>query len=1158
MHIHKIQIQGFKSFPDPVEFEFGPGITAVVGPNGCGKSNVLDALLWCFGSQSPRQLRGASMQDVIFAGSDARPAAGFAEVRVLFSNEEGQAPGAWSEVPEIELARRYERSGDGEYRMQGARVRLRDVQDFLMDLGFGEYSTVRQGTIGQLVQARPLEVRAFLEQASRMTRYRSRREEAQGRLASVEENLTRMLDLEAEVERSVRSLERQARRAETGLALRAEWMGIRRELLARREQQHAARLGDLEARAARLAEQRNEQETLQNRQEAELSKLHAEQATLDGTLLELEEQRRSTQREREVQQEALGGLRREREDGLARAEARVVAQGELRDRIRGLDQSLQDLTPRLHSLQANLARQRSEYTTLQERLAELRRESRLRQEQRETARSELVEVLRTRAEARSRGADARARLEHARQRLAVLQQAEAERRTAVDEARQRLAAVDSRHGATAAEFEAARVGLEAATEGKRSAEDRARIAEQAREAAYRRLRTLEADLEAVEAALRLQGDPDNRPDWAQELASPWEHVAPLPGFEDLVQTVLAQRFALWLARRLPPLAEAQQAASKERLRVLAIETGPRQAAPVPADCRPLSAFLQTGSARPAWLEGLLDGIWVREAPFTAFEAPPAGDWEEIWDPQGVCVDARGVWSVGPLSGGGGAHLAARRQRLEVARGEAGQTLAAAETAAAEALVALEQARLALEAAATVRTRTQEQLTALTQERQLAGAQLDEQEAALARLADELASLRDAARSAELEMRDGAQAESEAEAAEQRLRARLDGLEQSLLPVLAEQGTQEPRQLELAAELERLREQHATAEQERTRFETAAQGAREQLAALEAEEAAWATRRGALAEELQDRERAASALEESLEGLLRRIQEAGQRQTDLRNQLRTLETSLQQSLREDASLVEQSGQLARAIDEIRHARARDLERFSARFGEDWAPPETPDARDDEELLRLDAEVEARLERLGPWHAGAVEAHREELQRLEDMQRQRGDLEQSVASLRESIARMNRESRERFRQAFEDINRRFGEIFHKLFRGGRAELRLSEPGDWLESGIEIVAQPPGTNLQRLELLSGGQSAMTAISLILAIFLSHPSPFCVLDEVDAPLDDANVSRFNQVLVELNEIAQIFLITHNKTTMEIADALYGVTMEQRGISKVIPVRLG
>ncbi|RMF12942.1 MAG: chromosome segregation protein SMC [Candidatus Dadabacteria bacterium] len=1162
MHISRITLHGFKSFPDSTTLEFGRGISAIVGPNGCGKSNVLDALRWCFGTQSPRQLRGASMQDVIFAGGANRPPMGYAEVAVTFANEDGAAPEPWRDMPEIRLSRRIERSGDAQYRINNARVRRRDVQEFLMDIGYGEYSIVQQGQIGQLVQARPDEVRIFIEQASRMTKFRARREEAQNKLARTEENLERVLDLLQEVERQMNSLRRQADRTRKAKELDEQLRVVASVLLSRELETRRIEADALQQELVSLSDQIREVRIQIARVEAEQEELHAAQAAAEDGFQQLFSVQRAEQEARGELQNRLSALQNERTIREQEIAAANEDRADAEQRLAEAEQELGEIEPQLREHQQAIQQQQQGLAELEREVAEQRARVSELAARREAQRRQLLEAQQQQMRAETREREAELRINDIAERLQRFELETAEIAQQIEEESQHIGVREQELGA--ADSALKQVDSETASVGEQlqQAREQIRALRDQRQQLLRTLQDNRIEAERLAAVFDArEGQPDVIGQVDANFVVPWDRATPKSGFEDVVETALAGRFdalVLETPDAASALVEALRGSDEEaRLSWVAKTAGGATDAQPPAGYIALADCIETADEDRAWVQALAAGVWLSESPLDPGAPLPDGAWQMIWDRTGVCVTHQGVWSAGTLKRKGMAHLAARRKELAALIAAEQSELESLEAEIAtrqEALQALESRLQEL-----VEKRSDAERTArdLVHQQQIADrhlAQLRSRQEALLQTREKLA--REQAGAKELAEQARAAAADAAKQA-RTVERELDQVGVEMAPLESGLREREERLNGLRQSLDARREQVLIltrhVEATRQRITTQQQRAEQQARRIDAAQARMAV----IAEECEQLQAQIDVHNERLAETAKQLEQQRHQQAELREQQIALEKKLRQQGQELEALQQQQHRKEQRLHDLRHAVSSAREQFTLRFGEPFDEVSQFDDTPTEQLIEERAQLEQKRERLGAINPAALEEFEEARERFEAITRQRDDLNESIEKLRQSIRKMNRESRDRFREAFETVNGHFGEIFTKLFRGGHAELQLVDPDDWLESGVQIVAQPPGTNLQRLELLSGGQSAMTAISLILAIFLTHPSPFCVLDEVDAPLDDANVGRFNQVLVEMNELAQILLITHNKQTMEIADTLHGVTMEQRGISKALPVRL-
>jgi chromosome segregation protein len=1221
LRIRSLEIFGFKSFVEKTRFEFRPGITGVVGPNGCGKSNVVDAIRWAMGEQSPRRLRGKGMEDVIFAGSEDRPPVGLAEVVLAFDNSAGDAPAAFAAYSEIQVARRLYRSGESEYLINKVPVRLRDVQDFFRDTGIGTrgYTIVEQGRIAEIVSAKPEDRRALIEEAAGISKYKARRQEAERKLEATEQNLVRVNDVLGEIRRQIHSIERQAKKAaryrrlrdlqrllELSLAadersgLLGEVADARRRALAARDAATAAeaRLAECEALfgAKRVAVAEGERAAVAKNEALFQAR---------SRIQELESRIAYERRERAALAEANVAREREREELLAQRAAADEEAARLADELGGLEAAL-----------AAEARGVGEAEAEARGAAEALRE---RERERDAASAALVEVLTRVARTEDRRAACEDRLDELDRRLRTAEeqlevqgseaaQLERQSRDLEEGLRNLLAERDRLMGA-----------LRDAIERHAQRGEEARAAQLALREAGERCETKRARLASLEEILARREDVGEA---ARHLLAQDPDTARGQGIRALVRDVLE------VDREFEAAVEAALA---ERAQGLVMERAEGALAAIEA--------LHGAAAG--------HGVFVLEPD----EEAPAFGFVPLGRPLLECVRVRPGFEAVARRLLGGVHLvedlgeAVRlygRGRIPASfvtsRGDLLARDGVMRGGAGVGSGILARAREVRELASEV-----EALAA-----QLAGAERHtrETETALGASSDELENLRsrhhtavlavanhekDLERSRERgkaigEAREGRAEERSSFLAEARaLREELvrsDGL----LAAGREERARRQRELESVGlrigsagrELARL---EALAGERRAEHRARAEGGERLRASLETarhragELAEWAARRQreTLAAEAR-REELGRSLAEAETGLAAQLEaeEAARRQAeearDVYERLAAEARTLEEEGRELRVRLGEERERAQQVElELRERELRLVhleEQVRDRWGVDlasWKAPVpalggelpledpaaelsaegTPEAgeeaeesearetaraaRAQAEALALDVpgrrarleEVRGGLEALGEVNLGAIEEHEELRERFRFLAEQKADLETSIGQLRDAIQRINRTSRKRFRETFEAVDARFQQNFPRLFRGGKARLSLTEHEDVLEAGIEIMAQPPGKRLQIVNLLSGGEKTMTALALLVSVFQVRPSPFFLLDEVDAALDDANVGRFNEVVLELARDSQFLLITHNKRTIEVADLLYGVTMEEKGVSKLVSVEL-
>ena len=1143
MHVTKLRVAGFKSFVEPTELLIQPGLTGIVGPNGCGKSNLVEALRWVMGETAPRQVRGSGMEDVIFGGTARRPPHSVAEAVLSLDNSDLTAPSSVADAPEIEVIRLIERGEGSTYTVNGNEVRARDVQLLFADAATGAHSAalVGQGRIGDIIGAKPAQRRALLEEAAGITGLHARRHEAELKLRAAETNLERLQDVIGTLEAQLRDLERQARHArrykrlserirETEAALllvrwtvaraRVAEVAAKTEEAARevaRATQAAADAARRQADAAALLPERRGQEA---ERAAALHRLRIEHERLAE-----EEERVARARDENAGRRAQIAADIEREEALA-AEAEA-ARGRLDDARAALALEADGDAEAEAAARAAQDGARAEVEAVEQRLAELARARARTEAERESLGRRIEE---TQARRSRLGQD----LARAREERASL-----ERGAPTDN---RLAQAEAVERAEIVRFEEARAALREAEAARKEAEDRERASGERLRAAVAALAGAEAERTALAALL---ADPAGGNGHAL-----WHQVTVEPGFEaavgaalgdDLQASTEADAPVHWLAfpqasdaAPLPPgaapLSDAVQAPQALAARLTQIGVVDE------ADGGRLQSSLRTGQ-RLVSREG---SLWRWDGFTVAAEAPTAA--------------ARRLEARNRLS-----ELAATCGRAEDEKRAAEKASAAAAAARAEAETACIQARDRVDAAA-------EALRAAQEARASAAA-----EVAAAR--SRLAALRETVTRLERETADAGEAERLARAALDALPAENDEGEDEIAPLQASLA-------ELRARYEeRARHHHAVAQ--------AAAGRSAKLAELAQESESWAERAGSARQRLaelagrrEEAEAAGAALDarpaelearragllgaiereqrahrEAVDALARAEEEAKTAQATLRQ----AESSLGQA-REDAARLE--GLMAEAGQAESHAVQQIRERLGA------APDEARTlAGLDPEAALPDAEaVEVKLQRLirERENIGAVNLRAEteaaELdERIRDMQESRADLLEAIGRLRRGIASLDREGRERMLSAFDTIDGHFRRLFTELFGGGKAHLALVDSEDPLEAGLEVVASPPGKRPQSLSLLSGGEKALTAIALLFAAFLTNPAPVCVLDEVDAPLDDSNVERFCTLITRLarETDTRFVVVTHHRITMARVDRLFGVTMVEQGVSELVSVDL-
>ena len=1142
MQITRLRITGFKSFVDPTDLGIEPGQSGIVGPNGCGKSNLVEALRWVMGENSPKSMRGSGMDDVIFAGSGNRPARNMAEVTVTLDNSGRTAPPAFNDADVLEVSRRIEREAGSVYRVNGREVRARDVQILFADASTGAHSPalVGQGRIGELISAKPRNRRQLLEEAAGISGLHSRRHEAELRLQAAETNLTRVADVIQQLEGQLSALRRQARQATRYRNLSGDIRRTEARLL----------LGRWTAAQEAIA-----------RAEAELAEAEAK--------VTFETERTAAASVHEI--EASQGLPALRDDEAKAAAAyhRLVVE---RDRLDAEDArlraDLERLTRSIGEAEADLSRERerladadsalerlqSERTGLEEagtgaadKLAEAEALVRGARETLQACEQALDKATRDAANVAAQRASLKRTIEDNQSRLArhaAERDSLAQEQAALEQAARETAAIETaRASLEQARSVVAQAQLDVAdAETRRSQSERDELAlREPLQTADRRVSRLKAEAEAITKLLG-GGTGDLWPPVVDAITVE-------PGYEAALGAALGDDLDL----------PANEAAPAHWSDLGALE-GTHA---LPGGAEPLSSFVTAPAAlqRRLALIGVVDGehgkalqaqllpgqrlvsragdLWRWDGLTAHAEAPTAAaqrlaQRNRLKELYGEIVSAEGEAVVlrnqshdlrRAVEDAANAERAARQtlRSAEAGAGSARERLAEAETAAARMdarrqALADSDARLAREIEA-AEARVQSANEAL------AGLAADET------LAQAVQAARDAAAEARL-------AVSEHQSAFDLLRRELN--------------LREARAKEIARDITSWTDRRAHAARQIETLDQRLQEARAQheaAAARPAEIAALHDGLGAaLAEAEAKRRQAADALAAGETGLRNAAREA-----------RTAEHDLGEAREARARLDAMKASAHERADELRGRIREALE------CEPEGVLERAELAEGDELPAVE-EMEKRLERLkreretlGGVNLRADEEATEVEAQLNGLSTERTDLEAAIAKLRQGIGKLNAEGRERLLASFDIVNGHFQRLFTHLFGGGTAELKLVESDDPLEAGLEIFARPPGKKLQVMTLLSGGEQTLTALSLIFAVFLSNPAPICVLDEVDAPLDDANVERFCNLVDEMTRITQtrFMIITHHPLTMARMDRLFGVTMAERGVSQLVSVDL-
>ncbi|SLN33920.1 chromosome segregation protein SMC [Oceanibacterium hippocampi] len=1143
MHFNRLRLTGFKSFVEPTELVIEPGLTGVIGPNGCGKSNLVEALRWVMGETSAKSMRGGAMDDVIFAGTATRPARGVAEVALHLDNSERLAPAAFNDQSELEISRRIRRDIGSNYRINGREVRARDVQLLFADLASGAHAAalVSQGRVGAIINAKPTDRRHLLEEAAGISGLHSRRHEAELRLRGAETNLERLDDVTGQLEAQLGALKRQARQASryrnlSGHIRKAEAIVLHLRYRAAAEALEAVR---------RKLEECERAVGEASRQSASLARQEAEAA------------------------EALPALRQREAETAAALHRLAVARDALDQEEARIEAAMRDLDRRLEQVEADRVREDKLATEGVEALARLETEAadiagrRAGEEaEQEAAGSLATAAARTQAERQGEldKLTERFAAERAERRSLDDKIADAGRRLA--RFRERLASIDGEIGKldaasdaaagadvgendleeARAEVEIVRMRLGHAEQERTGGEAAERAAHEASRAAQAALDKLTAEESGLARLLAI----DEQEMWPPLI----DALTVAAGYETALGAALGEDLDVATDIAAPTHWAALDAY--------------KDAPALPPGTEPLAAHVKAPAlfARRLGQTGLVAGRADGDRLQSALRPG-----------QRLITRDGDLWRWDGLKRGAGAKTAA------AIRLEQRNRLAEIRTARKAAEAALAKRQAAHRDTADETKEARERQDGLRRELNSAEARLNELRELIADYAREAA-----ARASRIETLAGQRREIQGEIAElDALHADLAARRAALPP--AEEGE---RALETARQaLAEARTALAEAERTRDRLAREAADRAARLDAIAREQDSWRRRQNDASAQIERLNARRDAARAERDGLAQKPEEIVTKRSLLMEQIVLAEGARSNAADALAAQEAKVAEIARltkevqaALADVREGRVRlqadvehggeQLQAIAERMQEtlETTPEEVLDAggvEADEALPEL-GEVESRLERLkreregmGPVNLRADIEAGEVQEQLDLLTTEREDLEAAIARLRQGISSLNKEGRQRLLAAFEQVDAHFQTLFHHVFGGGQAHLKLTESDDPLQAGLEIMASPPGKRLQIMSLLSGGEQALTALSLLFAVFLTNPAPICVLDEVDAPLDDSNVERLCDLLDRLVGVGntRFLVVTHHPITMARMDRLYGVTMAERGVSQLVSVDL-
>lgn len=1193
MRIKKIELIGFKSFKDRTVIQFDAGITGIVGPNGCGKSNIVDALVWVMGEQSAKHLRGSSMEDVIFAGAEGYAPMGMAEVSLTLENDGGPFPAKYSRFSEVMITRRLHRSGESEYLINKEPARLRDIQEIFMDTGAGSkgFSIIEQGAIGKIITAKPEDRRVLIEEAAGITKFKVRKRESQRKLISTDQNLVRLQDIIGEQKRQLDSLQRQAQRAERYRNLKNEiqekelWLSSKNYLSLRTDIEAAESVyeeakgqevnvsSDLTVRQAELEQMKLDLvEREKNVEEKQVAAGEAQSRVqnLENEIRELNFEVEQARRNKEmtgniVEQYSVrrDALQKDRdqvaqklENVSADAQSLTQQYEDKRSRFQGIQSRIQQVDDELTEKRREMLTVSQSESHLEAREQALQEKLESQQERLENGRLVLNELKTQQEEFKTR-------------RNKIYQQLESERQLQLDIMKD----VEN--------FESNLEILKGQMSDKQA--EVADFKDKHNEVSSRLygLENLQSNFEGFEEGVknvmlwqrkRQEMTADGGVQEVVEFQPVAEVVEVSEEYELAMEAALGQRFQLLLSDSTEPVIDAvdylkqQQSGrssfvSKDWLSSSA-DQAPESLKSESGVVALLNEVVRSPEKYKDQVSYFLKDVVIVDSIRAALQLRPNYPGYTFVTKEGDTLSADGVLTGGSSKSVDSGLLKRKREIKELSQKReewAGK-------------LSLAQAYL---------KKLESQVESMTEELESARKQASEKEILVAGLQKDLDRAENELRNSETAVNKQSQEVSKDEALYQSTEQDLNTLREKMreirekklaLETAVEELTQELKTSrggidELQSEVSRLGAESASKRQE-------AEGLRSQLEMLERSLNEVKSELEKMSEESQKSSESLSSnqvlIEQRKVDLERSIREAEQTQKDLAqardeyeqllHQSRDLESFVSKALH---TIHEHQSRISEAQLKLEQLRMKEqylVDQINERYMIQLADVAINYKDQDGDKNQIEEELKdlkQKISRIGEVNLSAIQEYDELIDRYNFLSQQYQDLTDSKEQLRKVIDRINRICSKRFKETFEQVNERFMKVFPVLFGGGEAKLILVEDPEKGEMGIDIVAKPPGKKSQNVGLLSGGEKALTAVSLIFAIFLVKPSPFCLLDEVDAPLDDANVFRFNDLVKEMAKRSQIIIVTHNKHTMRVNDKLYGVTQEEKGVSKMVSVDL-
>ena len=1178
MHIKQLELFGFKSFVDKATITFSTGICAVVGPNGCGKSNIVDAIRWVLGEQSAKQLRGKLMEEVIFGGANGRPALNFTEVSLILSNEDGKAPPPYHEHTEIMVTRRLFRSGESEYLINKIPCRRMDISRLFMDVGVGHrhYAIIEQGKISTVVESKPEDIRALIEEAAGITKFKIKRKAALRKIELTRQNLLRLGDIIAEVSRHLSSLKRQAQRANRYRTLKKEIKHIEITRALHRYGQYSQDLKRLEQDLSSFNDWQAERAAKLGRLDAELTDRSTQMHDIGENLRQRREALFQIKNSISSDENSLLHLQRQGQELKERQQRLTKEIDQQEDRRKHLAEERDRLTGKQRDLAEECSKAEVLATKLEEELN--REKSRLNEltDELDLGKGALVDLLGEMAQVRNAQMSMRKYLEDFNRRQSRRISEYQELKEKYDRLQPLRESLESKKAALESELDELSAQADALNKKKQELG-------QARDGCTEVINSLESTYHQQQSQLQVLVEMESSYAW----------------FSDAVRELMNARDEDELKCNIRgAVAEILQVDASHRQAVEAVLGGRLQALVVDSvgdACAALEHLKRTGTGRNHFIPLSVTNQNPKHAPSGDGPVPlaalvrPRPGYERVvnhllsevmlcdnlkqalswWQshpnafalvtPEGDLVAQDGtLWGGSPEQQISILEKQEQREDLEERVSNLESRLSTERSKFREIEERLAQTDSKWESIQEDKQKRRDQI--LEQEKEhyrleteeqrvterlaVLDIEKDHEEEEVSHLHVELSQSEQELESLEKRRQELDEDLAETRHERQELEGTVDNLQEKTTAQQVSVGALTEKQEAARSSYKQLEEYYAETQRRLEQLREERKNCQQQIEQLSAE-------RVQIQERLELAQKQLLEREESL-----RAEEDEWRKFE--DQQHDLESRRLQLIKEDREREQGIQDLRQEITELKLKIQYLVHQIQEHYHMDITAEPPPDLEEPVDLEKLESKLQRlrdRVARIGEVNLTAIEEYEEQNQRHQFLTGQRDDLVQSLEGLNKAISRINRTTRKRFLKTLEAVNRKLAEVFPLLFNGGTGHLQLSSDRDPLEAGVEIFVHPPGKKLTSMSLLSGGEKALAAGALLFSLYMIKPSPFCILDEVDAPLDEANIDRFIEVLKKISQESQIILVTHNKRTMEISDILLGVTMEEPGISKIISV---